>query len=142
MDFVSAELNVIVHATEDKDIIIDSIKNVLSLDTEKIEITNSEGHWGNQILLMKLMVFGHNSSDLIKKIVQGLGYYDKENLSKIENFVDEKGYLYIRLDKQKLCRKKIRLGEIDSIRLRFKPVRKFKSPDILDEYRRFFLSIE
>lgn len=142
MDFVNAEINVVVHATEDKDIIIDSLRNVLLLDTEKIEIVSSEGHWGNQILLMRLWVFGHDSSDLLKKIFSSLIYYDKEILSSIENFVDDKGYLYLRLDKQKLCKKKIRLGDNDSIRLKFKPVRKFKNLDIVDEYRRFFLSIE
>ncbi len=142
MDFVNAEINVVVHATEDKDIIIDSLRNVLLLDTEKIEIISSEGHWGNKILLMRLWVFGHDSSDLLKKIFSSLIYYDKEILSNIENFVDDKGYLYLRLDKQKLCKKKIRLGDNDSIRLKFKPVRKFKNLDIVDEYRRFFLSIE
>lgn len=142
MKFVNAEINIIVHATEDENIIIKSLKDVLSLDTEKIEIINSEGHWGNKILLMKLQVSGTNVSDLLKKIFLGLNYFDREAISNTHDFVDDKGYLYLRLDKQQLCKKKIRLGTTDSIRLKFKPVQKFKNVDILEEYRRFFLSIE
>ncbi|HET7283946.1 MAG TPA: RNA-binding domain-containing protein, partial [Nitrososphaeraceae archaeon] len=61
---------------------------------------------------------------------------DKHLLSNLfDKYIDEKGNLYIRLDKQRICNGKVSLSESDSIRVRFRPVRRYKPSSTLQNYR-------
>ena len=133
----SAEINVLVHATENENKILHSIDNVLSISAEKFSYSASEGHWGNRILLLTATIDGQSAKDLILKIMSSLNSNDKYLLSSLfDKYVDEKGNLYIRLDKQRICKGKISLSESDSIRVRFRPVRRYKPSNTLQNYRR------
>ena len=133
----SAEINVLVHATENENKILHSIDNVLSISAEKFSYSASEAHWGNRILLLTATIDGQSAKDLILKIMSSLNSNDKYLLSSLfDKYVDEKGNLYIRLDKQRICKGKISLSESDSIRVRFRPVRRYKPSNTLQNYRR------
>jgi RNA binding exosome subunit len=132
----SAEINVLVHATENENKILHSIDNVLSISAEKFSYSVSEGHWGNRILLLTATIDGQSAKDLILKIMSSLNSNDKYLLSSLfDKYVDENGNLYIRLDKQWICKGKISLSESDSIRVRFRPVRRYKPSNTLQNYR-------
>jgi RNA-binding protein len=66
---------------------------------------------------------------------------DREHLSRLVNdYADEKGNLYIRLDKQRICQGRVLLSETDAIRIRFKPIRRFKPSDSVQNYMTLFYS--
>ena len=134
--FSSAEINIVVHATEDENRILHSLFDVLSIPAEKFSYSFSEGHWGNKILVLTATIDGQVAKDLILKIISLLNSVDRYQLSNFfYKYVDEKGNLYIRLDKQRMCRGRISLSERDSIRIRFRPVRRYKPSSNLQNYR-------
>ena len=134
--FSSAEINIVVHATENENKILHSLFDVLSIPSEKFSYSFSEGHWGNKILVLTATIDGQVAKDLILKIISLLNSVDRYHLSNFfDKYVDEKGNLYIRLDKQRICKGRISLSERDSIRIRFRPVRRYKPSSNLQNYR-------
>lgn len=134
--FSSAEINIVVHATEDENKILHSLFDVLSIPSEKFSYSFSEGHWGNKILVLTATIDGQVAKDLILKIISLLNSIDRYHLSNFfDKYVDEKGNLYIRLDKQRICKGRISLSDMDSIRIRFRPVKRYKPSSNLQNYR-------
>ena len=118
---MKSQIEILVHATENKYKIISSIIQTLSISTEFNEI-EYEGHWGNKILRLIAEIKKKDTQHLLTNILGSLSYINKQNiLSNLENHIDQKGNIYIRLDKQKLCTKTISITEIDGIKIKFKP---------------------
>jgi RNA binding exosome subunit len=141
--FSSAEISIIVHATENQDKILQSINNVLSISPDRFSPNSSEGHWGNRILLLSAVIGSEEANSLISKILSSLNKIDRHSLSDFSfKFIDEKGNLYIRLDKQRICQGRTSLSDNDSIRIRLRPVRRYKPTGILENYRRLLSSKE
>jgi RNA-binding protein len=141
--FSTAEISIIVHATENQDKILQSINNVLSISPERFSSNTSEGHWGNKIILLSAVITTAEANSLISKILSTLNKIDRHSLSDFfDNYIDEKGNLYIRLDKQRICQGRTSLSDNDSIRIRLRPVRKYKPTRILESYRRLLTSSE
>jgi RNA binding exosome subunit len=134
--FSSAEINIVVHATENENKILYSLYNILSIPSEKFTSLVSDGHWGNKILILTATIDGQVAKELILKIISMLNSVDRYHLSNFfDRYVDEKGNLYIRLDKQRICKGRISLSDSDSIRIRFKPIRRYKPSSNLQNYR-------
>jgi RNA-binding protein len=134
-----AEIRFLVHATEDKDRVIHLVSSALIVDMDVFESENLLGHWGNQIEMIKVRLQGKLASDLASTILTSLNTYDrKKMLYSLDNYVDDKGTLHLRLDKQKICEDKIELSDIDSIKIKFKPKLFFSriKQDHIREYRR------
>jgi RNA-binding protein len=125
--FSAADVSIIIHATEDKNKILESICDIFCIDANRFRHTELIGHWGNRISLLTGNLESAEANRLVKKILLSLSSVEKNQLlSSSHSFIDEKGNLYLRLDKQRICQKRISLSERDSIRLRFKPARRFK----------------
>ena len=134
--FSSAEINIVVHATEDEKKILDSLYGILSIPAEKFMSSVSDGHWGNKISILTATIDGQVAKELILKIISLLNSVDRYHLSNFfDKYVDEKGNLYIRLDKQRICKGRISLSDMDSIRIRFRPVKRYKPSSNLQNYR-------
>jgi RNA binding exosome subunit len=141
--FSTAEISIIIHATENQDKILQSIDDVLSISPDKFSSNTSEGHWGNKILLLSAIIGSTDANSLISKILSALNRIDRQSLSDFfDNYIDEKGNLYIRLDKQRICQGRTSLSDNDSIRIRLRPVRRYKPTRILESYRRLLTSSE
>jgi RNA binding exosome subunit len=125
--FSSAEINIVVHATENEKKILDSLYGILSIPAEKFISSVSDGHWGNKISILNATIDGQVAKELILKIIS--------LLNSVDRYVDEKGNLYIRLDKQRICKGRISLSDSDSIRIRFRPIRRYKPSSNLQNYR-------
>ena len=139
--FSTAEISIIIHATENQDKILQSINDVLYISPDRFSSTSSEGHWGNKILLLSAVI-GSNDS-LIATILSRLNKIDRHSLSDFfDNYIDEKGNLYIRLDKQRICQGRTSLSDNDSIRIRLRPVRRYRPTKTLEDYRRLLTSSE
>jgi RNA-binding protein len=134
--FSSAEINIVVHATENEKKILDSLYGILSIPAEKFTCSVSDGHWGNKISILTATIDGQVAKELILKIISLLNSVDRYHLSNFfDKYVDEKGNLYIRLDKQRICKGRISLSDMDSIRIRFRPVKRYKPSSNLQNYR-------
>ena len=150
--FSGAEIKVVLHATESEDKILRPINEVLSVPPDRFTIECFEGHWGNKLCLMTATLSSPEANTLAIKVVSLLTVIDISELANsFPKYMDEKGSLIqeagrtydIRLDKQRICRGKLSLSTSDSIRIRFKPVRRYKPVDsIIQSYKRRLLSLK
>lgn len=123
---LSTSINIVAHATEDVPKILEKLNDVLSIPEENILVSSAEGHWGNEISLIKANCDHKESHVLLKRIIDNLKISEKRHLlQSISNSFDEKDNFYIRLSKQSMCKGMISISEQDSIRIRFKPIKEF-----------------
>ena len=118
-NFSTAEIGIIVHATEDKDRVLEQLNCTLGVPPDSFTTRFAEGHWKNKILLLTAILGKSEANSLYMKVKSIL---DDKDGALLSNFYDEKGNLYIRLDKQRVCRRKATLSEGDSVRIKFKPI--------------------
>ncbi len=135
-----ATISVVIHATEDKDKVISKIVKVLSLNSARFQEFNTRGHWGNQIVLLNLSLGQTLAGKILKTIYTSLGNNKKTTfLSSLEQSIDEKYNLYVRIDKQSICREEISLSDQDSIKIKFRPS-KFRQSNKSETYRELLSS--
>jgi len=143
LKFSSAEVDLLLHATEEGGKVLQSIQDVLSVPSERFSSSLSEGHYKNKILLLKAMLSSQEAGELALRIMSLLNSSDREHLSSsLPEYSDEKGNLYVRLNKQRICQGNVSLTEIDAIRVRFRPVKRYRPSGNLESYRRFLSSTE
>jgi RNA binding exosome subunit len=141
--FSVAEINLVIHATEDEKKVLQSIQDLLLVPSERFVSSPYEGHFKNRILLLKGVISSNEAGDLARRIVSLLNSSDREELSRnLHEYLDEKGNLYLRLDKQRLCQNKVSLSETDSIRIRFRPVKRYRPSGNIENYRGLLSSVE
>lgn len=124
----SGEIDVIIHATEDINKVLTSIKKGLSLDLERLKIkrTDLSGHFGNPLIYLKIRLDKPAINSLLKNLFNRMSSHDKTFfLDNIDDFIHRKR-LYLRIDKQQLCKGNISLGESDSIRIVIRNISKNK----------------
>ena len=140
LELGGATISVVIHATEDKDKVISKIVKVLSLNSAKFQEFNTRGHWGNQIILLNLSMGQTLAGKILKTIFTSLGDNKKTTfLSSLEQSIDEKYNLYVRIDKQSICREEISLSDQDSIKIKFRPS-KFRQSNKSETYRELLSS--
>ena len=127
--FSSVDISILVHATEDENKILNHILENFRLSTNVVTIdcVKTEGHWKNPI--MRLIISTSSDIDrLYTDLCNQLRInYGSEDLDKyLKNNLDEKGSVYIRLDKQKLCARALLLSDTDAVRMIFKKKGKFE----------------
>ena len=128
--YSSIEISILIHATESENKILKSIFEFVehSKDTVQIKHNKTEGHWKNPII--RLIISTNFEVDKIfnklhKQLIENYGEDDTNKY--IKTNTDRKGYLFTRLDKQKLCNGIIMLSDKDSVRMVFKKLGKFES---------------
>jgi len=136
-----ATISVVIHATEDKDKVISKIVKVLSLNSARFQEFNTRGHWGNQIVLLNLSLGQTLAGKILKIIYTSLGNNKKTTfLSSLGQSIDEKYNLYVRIDKQSICREEISLSDQDSIKIKFRPSKKSRQSNKSETYRELLSS--
>lgn len=141
--FSAAQVNLLLHATEDGGKVLRLIENTLAVPSVLFSSSPSEGHYNNKIFLLKAMLASQEAAELALRIMSLLNSSDRERLSgSLDEYSDEKGNLYLRLDKQRICQGKVSLSEMDAIRIRFKPVKRYRPSDNLESYRGLLSSTE
>jgi RNA-binding protein len=139
LKFSAAEINIVLHATEDEGRVLKAIEDVLLVPSERFSSSLSEGHYKNKILLQRAILSSHEAGSLAKRVISLLNSADREHLSRlVHEYSDEKGNLYIRLDKQRMCQGRVSLSETDAIRIRFKPVKRYKPSGAIQGYAGLF----
>ncbi len=139
LKFSAAEINIVLHATEDEGRVLKAIEDVLLVPSERFSSSPSEGHYKNKILLQRAILSSHEAGSLAKRVISLLNSADREHLSRlVHEYSDEKGNLYIRLDKQRMCQGRVSLSETDAIKIRFKPVKRYKPSGAIQGYAGLF----
>ena len=141
LKFSAAEINLLLHATEDVSKVLKAIEDALLVPSSRFKSSSSEGHYKNKILLQKAILSSQEAGSLANRVVSLLNSADREHLSRfLQEYSDEKGNLYLRLDKQRMCQGRVSLSEADAIRLRFKPVKRYKPAGAVQSYLDLFQS--
>ncbi len=113
------ELTTSAHATED---IVKVKQALLTLipreyrESIEIEEVKYEGHYGNPIVRLRVLVKGKKADEVFRHIISSLSESDR-NILKItlQNRVDERGHLYMRVSKQDASQGRVTLYEGDDI---------------------------
>lgn len=141
--FSGAEISLVLHATEDESRVLHFVEETLSVPADRFSSSYSKGYYKNRIMLLKAMMSSQEAGDLALRIMSLLSSADRAELSRnLREYSDEKGNLYLRLDKQKICHGKVSLSETDAIRVRFKPIKRYKPSGNIESYRGLLSSTE
>ncbi len=133
-----------IHATEDPDKVLTACQHVFPpayADAVVFHRSDLAGHYGNPITLLQARI---SDQPLIAALIDGLARslsaVDKKALSsEVSRHLDNKGALYLRLDKQEAFFGRIRLGRGDSIRVQIRLSARRSLDDAISLYRRLNL---
>jgi len=113
------ELTTSAHATEDLAKVRRALLNLIPKEyKENIEIEEAkyEGHYGNPIVRLKVLVKGKKANEIFNYIISNLSEPDRKILKvTLKNRVDERGHLYLRISKQDASQGRITLYEGDDV---------------------------
>ncbi|HEV2138631.1 MAG TPA: RNA-binding domain-containing protein [Nitrososphaerales archaeon] len=117
----SVEITYLIHATEDQQKVGGAVAKVLAIDAQP-DVERLEGHFGNEILSVRLHIVGEQANLAFQVVVARLPKELKAGpLANIGAFIDEHSSFFLRLDKQQLVAGTLALGSGDSVRLKVKP---------------------
>jgi RNA-binding protein len=134
--FSGADISCVLHATEDENNVLKSASETFSISKDRFFFKRLEGHWGNPIIYLIALLDSKEAWTTALKIMLSLNPLERNQLKEsLHDLVDEKGNMYIRLDKQGMCRGKINLSEFDSVRIKFRPVKTFRKISNVPDYK-------
>ncbi len=139
-NFSSAEIELVIHATEDKQKVLSVIEGMLGIKPEEFATSNARGYFNNEITLLKANINSKQATEIAYKIVRMMNDADRMHLhDNFDLYVDNKNSLYIRISKQKLFERKIVLSQADSLKIKLKTVRGFQPKSEMEGYRKFLV---
>ncbi len=139
-NFASAEIELVIHATEDKLKVLLAVEDMLGIKPEEFAVNGVKGHFGNEIMRLKANINGKHATNIAYKIAGMMNEVDKMYMhDNFDLFVDEKKSLYIRISKQKIFERKIVLSQTDSLKIKLKTVRRFQPEREMENYRKFLV---
>lgn len=137
-NFASAEVVLVVHATEDAQKVLSAVERVLGIKPTEFTASRIEGHFGNEIHMLKANINGTRATELAYAVARMMGGDDRTHMrDNFDLYIDDRDMLYIRISKQKLFDGKVVLSQGDPVKIRFKPVRKFRGEHEMETFRRF-----
>ncbi len=119
--FTFAQLNVHIHATEDAEKILRTLSDRLKIDANFFTQTKALGHFGNPILIYSVSLRGESANSFAANLLSELDPLDKSSVrEEVWKYIDDRGDLHLRLDKQSLFGDRVRLGLSDVVRIRLR----------------------
>jgi RNA binding exosome subunit len=132
----SVEVSFFLHATEDRQRVVETVKGRLGMGVEPT-YQEMEGHFGNRITRVSFEVKKEDAQRVFEAVSRLLlkagGSELKANLGE---FLDERGSLYLRLDKQEFMRGSYAFGSGDPVRIKVRPRAFAARGDPVGFYRR------
>jgi len=134
----SLEVTCFLHATEDADKVAAAVVDAFSIQGEPL-LEKMEGHFGNEITMMRFHLLGDEAQRAFSKLAASIPPETKAAIvGEIAQVIDEHSALFLRFDKQSVVQGRLRLGEVDPVRVKVKP-RKFVMKGTAPEfYSRLF----
>ncbi len=114
-----AEIDILVHATEDMDKILNSLLSVLKIKEYRINRSDLTGHYKNPLIYLKIKIRSGETKEFLKNLLSKLDKWDKEYLvTNLDEYIDRRRF-YIRIEKNYLCKGKVKLASRDPIKITF-----------------------
>ena len=111
------KIDLILHATEDFQKVVEPLNELLGIEKEEIVKQNLSGHFGNPIFMLHTELKKKRADQFIKKFVSLISRdIMMEMLTNIEELISESS-MYIRFSKQNLVKKILIPEEKDPIRI-------------------------
>lgn len=132
----SVEISFVVHSTEDEGRLLETVSRELRLDQRLFESNELEGHYKNPMLKVRAHLTGKKADEFVFRLFSFLSDSDTKTIGEeMDKYIDEHKKLYLRLDKQLLCKGRISLSQTDPIRIKIKSNVKPSDSTTVDFYR-------
>lgn len=136
VNFASAEIEVMIHATEDSIGVLSAIKNIFPIEPEEFVAETIKGHFGNEIILFKVILSSKRATDIAYKIIMMMSDEDRLSMYNDFDFYTDDKSVYLRISKQKLFEGKVVLEQADSLKIKLKIVRRFQFKNEIENYKK------
>ncbi len=140
VNFASAEIEVMIHATEDSVGVLSTIKNIFPIEPEEFVAETIKGHFGNEIILFKVILSSKRATDIAYKIIMMMSDEDRLSMYNDFDFYTDDKSVYLRISKQKLFEGKVVLEQADSLKIKLKIVRRFQFKNEIENYKKMLIT--
>ncbi len=116
----SVKISTLSHATEDRGKVLKAMRELYSGKTSKeFPAAKAKGHYGNEIVTLKTTITsGREANMFFTELWRRLAGSEREQtLSRLGDYIDQSGTLFLRIDKEECLQGRIRIGTIDTIRV-------------------------
>lgn len=118
VDKLEVTVEIIAHATEDVEKILDSFFEIFKIPKEEFESQTLTGHFDNPITLLRTKIKKKNAKSFLEKLVSKIPKDEFEVLiNDIENRV-QNSTLHLRFGKQDMIKGKMMLEEKDAVKFK------------------------
>lgn len=115
---IEITFEVIIHATEDKRKILDSIDDLFEIKEQEFIEEKLSGHFGNPILLLKVRINKKRAEDFIKKLISKISKLQMNEFLQELDMHFEDSSLFLRVGKQDIIRKSVSFQQNDAIKIK------------------------
>ena len=114
---LEVKINLILHATENENKVLESLENVFGIEQKNFQIEQVPGHFNNPILLISSKLKKKNAENFIKVFFSKMKKDDFEEVfENVEDYVASSG-LNLRISKQKLVSENLTMSKEDAIKI-------------------------
>ena len=114
---LEVKINLILHATENENKVLESLENVFGVEQKDFQIEQVPGHFNNPILLISSKLKKKNAENFIKVFFSKMKKDDFEEVfENVEDYVTSSG-LNLRISKQKLISENLIMSKEDAIKI-------------------------
>ena len=114
---LEVKINLILHATENENKILDKLENIFRIEQKKFQIEQVPGHFNNPILLISTKLKKKSAQDFVRKFFSNIKKSDfQEIFDNVEDHITSSG-LNLRISKQKLISEILTISKKDSIKI-------------------------
>ncbi|WP_268541220.1 RNA-binding domain-containing protein [Candidatus Nitrosotenuis cloacae] len=130
---LEVDIQVIIHATEDLQKILDSFKEMFGVDEEDFAVQNLQGHFENPILFLQCKLKKKKSRGFVKALTENISNEERQEIiDDLENRCDQSA-LFLRISKQGLVQKRVYLADQDPVKLKiYTPI--YTQKDLIRTY--------
>ena len=124
---------VIIHSTEDRKKILDSIFEMFEIQEDEFTEEKLVGHFGNSILMLKTKLTKKRAKEFIHKVTSKISKVQRNEFFDNIDMHFEGSSLFLRISKQDIVRKTVNLQQNDSMKIKISmPV--YKKSDLIKNY--------
>ncbi len=127
------DIDIIVHATEDMDKILENLKTLLKIKRYKLERRDLTGHYKNPVIFLRLRIRSSDAKEFVENLFRKLSSLDKNYLLlNLDEYIEKKKF-YLRIEKNWVCRGEVRLATRDPIKIVIHNIDRKKILSYIDE---------
>jgi RNA-binding protein len=114
---LEVRINLILHATENKNEILEKLENFFGIKQKNFQIEEIPGHFNNPILLISSKLKKKSAENFVRVFFSRMKKTDfQEIFDNVENYVTSSG-LILRVSKQKLISEVLTISKEDAIKI-------------------------